>query len=216
MEIIQGKTTRQISAVEFAQRVAGYNDVLLDLGTGDGRFVLQAARANPGLFAIGVDASRENLVEGSRKAPHNALFVIAGAEKLPADLRGVASRVTINFPWGSLLQGLLKGEPGLLEGLRLVTCQGALLEVRLNASALNEAGWPLEPGARCVVDTLQAAGFSSRKPVRLGAAELRGLPTTWAKRLAYGRDPRAFLLSLSAHPGSPRRQPGGDRYAAQD
>jgi hypothetical protein len=29
----------------------------------------------------------------------------------------MASKVTINFPWGSLLTGLLDGNPMLLEGL---------------------------------------------------------------------------------------------------
>jgi hypothetical protein len=28
----------------------------------------------------------------------------------------------------------------------------------------------------------------------LGAAELRRMPTSWAKRLAFGRDPRAIRI----------------------
>jgi hypothetical protein len=44
----------------------------------------------------------------------------------------MASKVTINFPWGSLLTGLVDGEPMLLEGLLDITRAGAALEVRLN------------------------------------------------------------------------------------
>lgn len=195
MEIICGKITRHWSAADLAERMAGRTNVLLDLGTGDGRFVLQTAKANPGSFVIGVDACRENLVESSRHAPANALFVIAGAQSLPVELHGIADHVTINFPWGSLLEGLLQGEPGLLEGLQRVTRRGAAVEVRLNASALSDAGWPLEPGALSVKEALGAAGFRPRKPVRLGSKELRDCPTTWAKRLAFGRDPRAYYLA---------------------
>ena len=196
MEIMQGKNTRPMDAVEFGLRTAGYREVLLDVGTGDGRFVLEAARRNAGLLAIGMDACRENLRGAARAggAGGNALFVIAGASRLPAELHGLAGRVTINFPWGSLRDGLLNGEPALLEGLLAVMRPGARLEVRLNASALAEAGWELLPGGERVRDWLDWAGFNPR-PVRLlDAAALRALPSTWAKRLAFSRRPEAIAL----------------------
>ena len=63
------------------------------------------------------------------------------------ELGGMASKITINFPWGSLLTALLDGEPRLLEGLLAISRAGAALEVRLNAGALAEAGYTLESGA---------------------------------------------------------------------
>ena len=195
MEIIQGKNTRQIGAEELALCMTGYHDVLLDLGTGDGRFVLQTAKSSPSMYVIGLDACRENLVEGSRNAPKNALFVIAGAENLPPELYGQASRLTINFPWGSMLRGLLEGGMGLLESLSQAAQPKAELEVRLNASALHEAGWELDPGAERVAEVLAASGFQLSKPLRLGPTDLRNTHTTWAKRLAFGRDPRAYAIS---------------------
>jgi hypothetical protein len=33
-----------------------------------------------------------------------------------------------------------------------------------------------------------------RPPAHVTAAELRAFPTTWARRLAFGRDPRALHL----------------------
>ncbi|RPJ36689.1 MAG: hypothetical protein EHM21_18860, partial [Chloroflexi bacterium] len=74
MEIMQGKHTRAIAAPELGRMLAGYREILIDLGTGDGRFVLHAARQDPAIFAIGVDACRENLRAASRTAPANALF----------------------------------------------------------------------------------------------------------------------------------------------
>ena len=198
MEIMTGKTTRSITALELAQRLEGCAEVLLDLGTGDGQYVLRAAReaARKGtrLFAIGVDACRENLREASRQAPPNALFAIASAQCLPAELAGLAARVTINFPWGSLRDGLLEADPALLAGLRAVMRPGAHLEVRLNASALAEAGWDLLPGGAQVERSLGLGGFAPRPPRLLDAAALRAVPTTWAKRLAYGRKPEAVYI----------------------
>ena len=199
MEVIVGKDSRNIDAAALAGRLGSHHDILLDVGTGDGRFVQAVARACPATFAIGVDACRENLRKTSRDALPNALYVIANALALPPELHGLANHVTINFPWGSLLAGLIEGAP-LLDGLRTVIRPGALLEVRLNAGALVEAGWSLEQGGNAVYQVLRAAGFSVVSPKLLDAAALRGCPTSWAKRLAFGRDPRALYLRATFAP----------------
>lgn len=193
MEIIQGKAALRIETL--SERVAGYDGIHLDIGTGDGRYAVHVAQANPRLFVIGIDACRENLRDQSRRAPLNTLFVIANALALPPELHGFATAVTINFPWGSLLEGLLAGDEGLLNGLEAVMCcPGAALDIRLNGSALAEAGWSLEAGGIRVREVLADYGFNMRSSVQLTAADLKACPTTWAKRLAFGRDPRAVHL----------------------
>jgi 16S rRNA (adenine(1408)-N(1))-methyltransferase len=201
MESMCGKRSLYIGADTLLDRVAGASTVLVDIGTGDGRYVLHAARASSSCFAIGVDACREQLRVASRTAPRNALFAIAEARALPYELFGLATQVTINFPWGSLLGGLLDGDAGLLEGMAAIgqpnpeagRC-AATLEIRLNGGALAEAGWSLEAGAERVRQALAAHGFSVGRPAPLDARALRACPTTWAKRLAFGRDPRALYL----------------------
>ena len=192
MECIRGKTSAEIGR---APGVAGYGAVLIDVGTGDGRYVLHVARTRPTWFAVGVDACRDNLRKASRKALSNALYVIANALALPGELGGMASKVTINFPWGSLLTGLLDGNPMLLEGLLAIARPGAMLEVRLNGEALAGAGYTLESGGARIRQALHEGGFEvAGDLLRLDARQLRQCPTTWAKRLAYGRDPRAAFL----------------------
>ena len=60
----------------------------VDLGTGDGRFVLAAAAARPDRLVIGLDASADAMRASShraarRRALPNALFVVAAAEHPP-------------------------------------------------------------------------------------------------------------------------------------
>jgi 16S rRNA (adenine(1408)-N(1))-methyltransferase len=191
----------------LAGRLASYPHVLLDLGTGDGRFVRSIATSCPATFAIGIDACRENLRATSRGAPPNALYLIANALALPQELDGAATQVTINFPWGSLLAGLLAGEPALMRRITAVVRHDAHLDVRLNGGALAEAGWPLHEGGRQVRRVLLAAGFRIRQPVELGARELQACETSWARRLAFGRDPRAVYLHGQYGPWGADRLP---------
>jgi 16S rRNA (adenine(1408)-N(1))-methyltransferase len=185
VECIRGKTSAEIGVDRLAADVAGYDDVLIDVGTGDGRYVLHVARTSPSWFAVGVDACRDNLRRTSRKAPPNALYVIANALALPKEeLGGMASKLTINFPWGSLLTALLNGESRLLEGLLAISRPGAALEARLNAGALAEAGYTLESGAARIRQALHEGGFEVAgdligwTPGSCGSAPLPG-PSDW-------------------------------------
>ena len=201
LEYMQGKHSLRLSAGELRRRLAHYDDVLLDVGAGDGRFVRQMALAHPACYAIGVDLCRDNLRDVSRPGRHtpdNALYLIADALALPDALAGCATRLTINFPWGSLLTGLLEGHPGLLAGLARSLRQVGAIELRLNLEALVEAIGGNDSAEACaarVRSHLRAAGFSIGRPNLLDAAALKGCPTTWAHRLAFGRKPRAMLLT---------------------
>ena len=195
METIRGKTSLNMDMTELQARLANYNRISLDLGTGDGKFASCHAEHDPGHFIIGVDSCRENLREYSRVNLPNLLYVIASAQSLPHELQGLISHITINFPWGSLLQSLLDGDARLMCGLESVLGSGAQLEVRLNGGALAEAGWSLEEGVEQVRKNLSLAGWWVEKSAAMDARTLRNFPSTWAKRLAFGRDPRAFVLS---------------------
>lgn len=195
MEIIRGKRSLELNMDDLQVRLSGYKNILLDLGTGDGRFVHRLAEKYPDRFVIGLDACRENLREVSRAKLANVLFVIASAQALPPELSGLCTSISINFPWGSLLRGLLDADPALLGGLAQVARPNADVTIRLNGGALAEAGWDAQAGAWQVYDSLWAGGLQAQTPALMDQAALRACPTTWAKRLAFGRDPRGWLVS---------------------
>ena len=195
METIRGRKSLELDFNGLKERLAGHNRIILDLGTGDGRYVHYLADTYPDAFVIGVDSCRENLREHSQAKLVNMLFVIANAKELPRELNGLISHVTINFPWGSLLESLLSGDPALINGLGSVARPGASLELRVNAGALEEAGTTLESGAERIYNNALEAGWQIKHPVPMDIHTLRKYPTTWAKRLAFGRDPRAVMMS---------------------
>lgn len=203
METIRGKRSVVIDRQRLDALRSGFSDILIDLGTGDGRYVRHVARTRPSCFAIGVDAARENLRAASRDAPVNALYVIANALALPPGFANLATQVTINFPWGSLLAALLDGDTTLGAGLRAIARPGTTVDVRLNTGALTEAGWEPEAGVVAVQRSLTTHGFVTHSVVRNGPDDLRAFPTTWAKRLAYGREPRAWVIGATYAPPIP-------------
>lgn len=111
--------------------------VIVDIGTGDGRFVYQSARRNPDKFYIGIDASPAGLVEISAKVQRkpakggaaNAIFVQARVEELPGEFNNIADEVHVHFPWGSLLSALLKPSEEALVNIRAICRRGALVEI---------------------------------------------------------------------------------------
>ena len=195
METIRGKKSLDLNFNEWKDRLAHYDRIILDLGTGDGRYARSLAEKHPRWFIIGLDACRENLREHSQTKLPNLLFIISSAQELPREFDGLVSHITINFPWGSLLESLLAGDPKLIRGLKSVSRLGASLELRLNSGALTEVGKTLEAGTDKIHYNLLRAGWQIKQPVMMDAHALKQFPSTWAKRLAFGRDPRALMLS---------------------
>lgn len=118
MPIVHGKHVRAMDAAEVASWTAGHRETTVDPGAGDGRFVRHLAKERAGSGAIGVDLCAANLGVASAAAAGNALFVVADALALPAELGGVATRVTINFPWGEPAPGIARRPPGPAGGAR--------------------------------------------------------------------------------------------------
>ena len=195
METIWGKTSPILDLDRLCARLQNYQRVIMDLGTGDGRYVRSLAEKNPDWFVIGVDSCRENLRKHSRSKLPNMLFVIASAQDLPREISGLVSQVTINFPWGSLLESLLAGDAALLNGLGSVSKPNAQIDIHLNGGALAEAGTALDAGTQIIFDNIHRYGWRLKNPHLLDGEALRSFPTTWARRLAHGRDPRAMALS---------------------
>ena len=195
METIRGKASLDLDLTELKERLTNYKRITLDLGTGDGKFAFCHADKFPNHFVIGVDSCRENLCEYSRSKLPNLLYVIASAQDLPQELNGLISNITINFPWGSLLESLLIGDSKLMSGLASISRSVTTVEIRLNGGALTEVGWDLEAGAEKIYTNLLQAGWRVNIPTLMNTNALRSFPSTWAKRLAFGRDPRAIQLS---------------------
>jgi 16S rRNA (adenine(1408)-N(1))-methyltransferase len=206
-----GKETFRLDDDEFESLAREYEDVVIDLGTGDGRFVLRTARERPQSLVVGIDpvhdamagVARRASAKPSRGGVPNALFLVASAEALPPALSSKASMVTVNFPWGSLLRTLVLPDPG---GLRVVVGllePGGCLIALLNASVTDDRDYgerlglpPLE-GAHIdqrLVPGWQESGLDGVSWHRLGPDEEPAHHTTWGRRLVRGSNRSTIVV----------------------
>ena len=172
---------------------------MIDLGTGDGRAVLDLAAREPASLVLGLDASAAAMVESSRRAAGpgrkggrpNARFVVAAAENPPAALAGVADLVTVRFPWGSLLRGCLGRDPVVACGVAGLVAPGGVLELLLAPSArdgLVDVPTEVEGIVAAAGATFEPLGFGLEVGRAATAEEIAVSGSTWAKRLAAGRN----------------------------
>jgi 16S rRNA (adenine(1408)-N(1))-methyltransferase len=187
--------------------------VIIDIGTGDGRFVYQSARQNPNKFYIGIDPNARPLEKISEKihrkpakggAP-NVLFIQSAVEDLPTELDGVADELHVHFPWGSLLRAIATADAAVLQNLRRICSAGALLEVVIgleperDQSEIERLG--LTPLSLKFIDDelipkYAAAGFETIERGILSASEWPELKTSWSKRL-QGNERRTITYLIA-------------------
>jgi SAM-dependent methyltransferase len=164
---------------------------MVDVGAGDGGYVLHRARTEPRTFAIAIDASADALTEGAWRAKRahlrNAAFLVEGVEHLSPELSAIAHEVTVHFPWGSLLNGLVDGSPSVVRPIADLLKPNAELNVLMSA------------GKRDGFDELTPSVIASRREHfaehGLLLVEARWAPSiavresrsAWAKRLGVGR-----------------------------
>jgi 16S rRNA (adenine(1408)-N(1))-methyltransferase len=190
--------------------------VIVDIGTGDGRYVYRSARANPDRFYIGLDVQRKALEKVSEKVHRkpgkgglsNVLFLQASVEELPEELNNVADEIHVHFPWGSLLRAVAVGDEQVMTGLRRIAAPGSWLEVVIGIDEYRDAGEAerlelpslSEEYVRAVLKPRYAmAGFNIEEFGITSPAQWPEIDTTWAKRLSGGS--RRRLLFIVARAG---------------
>jgi 16S rRNA (adenine(1408)-N(1))-methyltransferase len=206
----KGRTTT-LDATALAEWRGGYATTAVDVGTGDGRYAYHLASEDPSCLVIGIDALEEPMGEiaakAARKPPKggrpNLLLVRAAIEALPPVLAGVADSVSVQLPWGSLLEGIVLARPEVLAGLATLCRPGACITVTLNGEI-----WLDSTPARYehlpvptpdyvaeeIAPGMAAAGIVLTPARYASAEEAKALPTTWARRLGHGRPHPSFVM----------------------
>lgn len=213
-----GKTSRPCDRGELLALIGGRARVLVDVGTGDGRFVYRWAGAHPDTFCVGVDAAADRMREVSHRASRkparggrpNALYVVAAAPTLPRELDGLADTVSVNFPWGSLLAALARPDPAALAALRRLMKPGGELIALLNQSVFDDDAYAARLGLPPLTDArvdevLRPAWLAAGLEIRASRVLEGDLPhqTSWGQHLTLASGRRTRLIEATAAPPAP-------------
>lgn len=180
--------------------------IIVDIGTGDGKFVYEIAKAHPDRFVIGIDPNHKGLVETSRKiykkpekgGLKNALFVLARVEDLPEELNGTADQIFINFPWSGLLQGIVEVTEETWRALKRIGKKGTLVDIVLGYSDEDRLKLPGLDGVYIATmrEKLRGLGLQLKKFKKLSDKEIKNYPSTWGKKLRFGKGRDYYFLQV--------------------
>jgi 16S rRNA (adenine(1408)-N(1))-methyltransferase len=185
--------------------------VIVDVGAGDGRWAYESARHEPDCVYIAIDPDATGLAEyayrASRKAARggidNAAFVVAPVEALSPELNSIADVVRVNFPWGSLLRGLLLPDAVILHALAALGKPDSEFEAVMSYDPSHDPGafsgetlpaLDEEYIDSTLVPAYAEAGIAIEARRLLAREEALKLPSTWGRRLLHARPRDVFLL----------------------
>ena len=185
---------------------------MIDLGTGDGTAVMDAARRATTTLCVGVDADASRLREASAKAARpprrgglpNALFLAGDATAIPGAFVGLADVVSITLPWGSLLRSVLAGDERFARDLGRALRPGGQLRVVVSLEDRDRAVVGVaeaDPHLGTLAFALKAADLEVVERREVTAADMTAIRSSWARRLGIPRRRPAWLL-VARKPGS--------------
>lgn len=150
---------------------------------------------------------RHNSIKAAKKPSKgglpNTLFVHAGVETLPEELQGAASHISILLPWGTLLKAVALPDKTILQNIAKLCRKQATLKIIFGyetdkeKNVIEELGLPLltpEYLQKILKPAYHEAGFDISWQF-ISQAELKQLPTAWAKKLAYGKKRLFFEIT---------------------
>ena len=153
------------------------------------------------------DASRRAARPPRKGGLPNTLFVVAAAEQIPDELQRVADFMTIAFPWGSLLRGALALDEAAAGGIAALVGPGASVTATFSIEDRDRLDLPrLDDPAerRALAERWSRLGLQVCALRPATNDELAAMSSTWARRLAAGRDRLAWRLELEAAPVAAR------------
>lgn len=208
MIVITGDKKNEIDKKSFKDECKKHNKVILDIGTGDGKFVYKNAIKNRDSLYVGLDPAEKQIQIYSKKANRrrlkNALYILGSLENLPEELYSTVDKIFVNLPWGTLLEKIVKSNEIYTKELSKILKKDGEIEIifgyvpELEPSETERLGLPKIENES---DVLKA--FSTFKKIfevvemkRLVKEDLDKIETTWAKKLKFGKDRFIYKIVL--------------------
>jgi len=183
---------------------------ILDIGTGDGRFIYKSAAIHKNNLYIGIEPSvnfKEYQREINRKKLTNATLINASIESFEAK-DSFFDQIFIHLPWGALLKYVVTVDEEIFKKLSKMLKPKGTIEIifgydpnlekseteRLNLKELTEKERGFLKENFIKIPSLTLTSFTIVKN-----KELKNLQTSWGKKLAFGGERNFFKIVLTKY-----------------
>ena len=209
LKILKGKEIIDVDSIDNI--TSQYNKIIIDLGTGNGKFVYEQAINNSDNFYIGMDPIADNIIDYYKKKKKsfkrynldNTMFLISAIENIPKELFDTVDEIYVNFPWGSLLEGIVKGDHTILKNIFLIGKSNAFIHFTFTYSSIYEAGeierrglpeLSIEYINTILRNKFMEAGLDIVDYGLLDENNLKSFGTLWSKRIYLGKDRVVYYI----------------------
>lgn len=208
-----GKEVIERDAEWLQSQLSPYFKTVIDVGTGDGKFAYEMAKRFAENFYIGTDADKQQLEDLSHKSQRkpekgglpNVIFIWAPVEEMPSELDYVADEVYVNFPWGSLLGGVINTDENVMGNITRLAKPNASLEItttydtkfepqKIESLELPELTLDYLDGPWRT--QVQKFGWDLKLISQLTSEEKKHLIPSWPKKILSQRDREVFNCKL--------------------
>jgi 16S rRNA (adenine(1408)-N(1))-methyltransferase len=203
---IKGKKVEEVTLLLPTDK-----EIIIELGCGDGKLLYKLAKSNLDKFYIGIDSNEKGLEDISLKISKkpakggldNIIFLKASAESLPDQLSNQANEILVNFPWGSLLSGLITNEELVLKNIIQIAKNGANLEIFLTYNEKFEDSYIQERDLPTLSyefinnnlrKLYESKGIIIKETKILSEEEKLDLQSSWAKKILRKRNREIFKI----------------------
>lgn len=214
MKISKGSKIEEINLIDFSELVKKFKKVVVDIGTGSGRFVYESAKLNPQNFYIGIDPNQSGFEKYASKiykkeskgGLKNCMFVVASIEHLPRELSKIADEIFVINPWGTLLSYTVNADKDALTALKKLSKKNTKITMYFNYSSKYE---PQSMKQFNVVDMSEEFiegkfkkhykqfEFHLLSYQKLSNLDFENISATWSKRLSEKRERIVWEIVLS-------------------
>jgi 16S rRNA (adenine(1408)-N(1))-methyltransferase len=212
LEILKGKKSEFLEESEFLSGLKDYSQIIIDIGTGNGKFIYEKAKNNPENFYIGIDPNRKALEKFSSKiykkpekgGVSNAVYIISNIESLNEKLENIAHEIFIINPWGSLLSFSVNAAPHFLEVIKRIAKNNSSLKMYFNYSSKYEP----QTMEKLEIEDLHdeyiekfmkkeylTHGIEILEFKKLTNEEFKEISAQWSKKLGFGRERTVWEIS---------------------
>lgn len=208
MFVIKGNKKIEISDKDLSGLTRNFQKVVLDIGTGDGRFIYENALKKPDVIFLGLDPAEKQLEIYSRKSNkkklNNCIFIVGSIDNLPRELFSFIDEIYITLPWGTLLENVVKTDSDLVQKIYRLLKETGTFEIIFGYLSDLE---PSETKRLNLPDTKEGLDinqvliplktyFDIEEMKVLDKRDLGKLETTWAKKLKFGKNRTIFKIVM--------------------